>query len=70
MRARGYALDEQEQEAGVRCVAVPVGPEPMSWMAVSVSGPVTRMTDELVARAVPLLHEAGRQLTSRMLSTD
>ena len=38
----------------------------MSWMAVSVSGPVTRMTDELVARAVPLLHEAGRQLTSRM----
>lgn len=70
VRARGYALDEQEQEAGVRCVAVPVGPEPMSWMAVSVSGPVTRMTDELVARAVPLLHEAGRQLTSRMLSTD
>jgi IclR family acetate operon transcriptional repressor len=70
VRARGYALDEQEQEPGVRCVAVPVGPEPMSWMAVSVSGPVTRMTDELVARAVPLLHEAGRQLTSRMNSTD
>jgi IclR family acetate operon transcriptional repressor len=66
VRARGYALDEQEQEAGVRCVAVPVGPEPMSWMAVSVSGPVTRMTDELVSRAVPLLQEAGRQLTSRM----
>lgn len=70
VRTRGYALDEQEQEAGVRCVAVPVGPDPMSWMAVSVSGPVTRMTDELITRAVPLLHEAGRQLTSRMLSTD
>ena len=66
VRARGYALDEQEQEAGVRCVAVPVGPDPMSWMAVSVSGPVTRMTDELIARAVPLLQEAGRALTSRM----
>jgi IclR family acetate operon transcriptional repressor len=70
VRARGYALDEQEQEAGVRCVAVPVGPDPMSWMAVSVSGPVTRMTDELVARAVPLLHAAGRELTSRMLGPD
>ncbi|MEJ7833592.1 MAG: IclR family transcriptional regulator [Nocardioides sp.] len=69
VRARGYALDEQEQEAGVRCVAVPVGPEPMSWMAVSISGPVTRVTDELVARAVPLLREAGRQLTCRMLGT-
>lgn len=66
VRARGYALDEQEQEAGVRCVAVAAGPEPMSWMAVSISGPVTRMTDELVTRAVPLLREAGRQLTSRL----
>ena len=35
-------------------------------MAVSVSGPVTRMTDELVARAVPLLHEAGRTLADRL----
>ena len=70
VRSRGYALDEQEQEAGVRCVAVPVGPEPMSWMAVSVSGPVTRMTDELIERAVPLLHEAGRQLTVRMNGAD
>lgn len=70
VRSRGYALDEQEQEPGVRCVAVPVGPEPMSWMAVSVSGPVTRMTDELIERAVPLLHEAGRQLTNRMQSSD
>ena len=70
VRARGYALDEQEQEAGVRCVAVPVGPEPMSWMAVSVSGPVTRMSNELVERAVPLLQEAGRRLTSRLHSSD
>lgn len=70
VRSRGYALDEQEQEAGVRCVAVAVGPEPMSWMAVSVSGPVTRMTDELIERAVPLLQQAGRQLASRMLSSD
>ena len=70
VRSRGYALDEQEQEAGVRCVAVPVGPELMSWMAVSVSGPVTRMTDQLIERAVPLLQEAGRQLTSRMLGSD
>jgi IclR family acetate operon transcriptional repressor len=66
VRERGYALDEQEQEAGVRCVAVPAGPEPFSWMAVSVSGPVTRMTDELVDRAVPLLVAAGRELTARM----
>jgi IclR family acetate operon transcriptional repressor len=68
IRERGYAVDDQEQESGVRCVAVPVGPEPMSWMAVSVSGPVTRMTDEVVTRAVPLLVAAGGRLTSQMYS--
>lgn len=62
VRHRGYALDEQEQEVGVRCVAVAVG-EPLPWLAVSVSGPVTRMTDELVDRAVPLLRAAARQLS-------
>jgi len=66
VRARGYALDEQEQEVGVRCVAVPAGLGPTAWMAVSVSGPLTRMTDDLVARAVPLLRDAGEQLTSRL----
>jgi len=69
IRERGYALDEQERELGVRCVAVPVGPAPLSWMAVSVSGPVTRMTDDLVARAVPLLQEAGDRLAARLPPT-
>ncbi|MFD1946419.1 IclR family transcriptional regulator [Nocardioides aestuarii] len=62
VRERGYALDEQEQEVGVRCVAVAVG-EPMPWLAVSVSGPVTRMTDEIVDRAVPQLQAAARALS-------
>lgn len=63
VRERGYALDEQEQEVGVRCVAVAVG-DPMPWLAVSVSGPLTRMTDDLVERAVPLLQDAARQLVA------
>lgn len=64
IKRRGYALDDQEQEIGVRCVAVPVALDALSWIAVSVSGPVTRMTDELVERAVPLLVSAGAQLVS------
>jgi IclR family acetate operon transcriptional repressor len=66
IRGRGYSIDEEEQELGVRCVAVPVPAGPSSWMAVSVSGPLTRMTDEVVARAVPLLHEAARTLATEM----
>lgn len=61
IRRRGHAIDEGEQEEGVRCVAVPVHVAAMS-MAVSVSGPAARMTPDLVARAVPLLTEASREL--------
>ena len=59
----GYALDEGEQETGVRCVAVAV-PDTSTRLAISVSGPAGRMTEELVARAVPLLTFAGRELSA------
>jgi IclR family acetate operon transcriptional repressor len=63
---QGYAIDEGEQEVGVRCVAVAV-PDAPSRLAVSLSGPATRMTEELIDRAVPMLREAGTKL-SRELS--
>ncbi|MHB1062917.1 MAG: IclR family transcriptional regulator [Georgenia sp.] len=40
VRRRGYALDEEEQELGVSCVAVPV-PGPVR-LAMSISGPQSR----------------------------
>ncbi|NUS41388.1 MAG: IclR family transcriptional regulator, partial [Terrabacter sp.] len=64
-RRRGYALDEGEQEIGVRCiaVAVPGSPQPL---AVSVSGPLTRMTDEFVALASEPLRRAARAIGAEM----
>lgn len=58
---RGYAVDDGEQEIGVRCVAVavPGGPSPS---ALSISGPETRLTPERVAAAVPLLRRAAADL--------
>ncbi|GAB3292027.1 IclR family transcriptional regulator [Parasphingorhabdus pacifica] len=58
---RGHALDEGEQEVGVRCVAVAV-PETPTRLAMSVSGPATRMTQEVVERAIPLLTRACADL--------
>ncbi|MFK4088369.1 IclR family transcriptional regulator [Kribbella sp. NPDC020789] len=58
----GYATDEGEQELGVRCVAVAV-PDAPSPLAISVSGPAPRMTEALVARAVPLLTQAAEALS-------
>lgn len=60
-REHGYATDEGEQELGVRCVAVTV-PDAPARLALSVSGPGLRMTDQIVAKAVPLLRAAGTEL--------
>lgn len=57
----GYAMDEGEQEMGVRCVAVPLPGLP-TRLALSVSGPATRMTEQLVQRAVPLLQTSAESL--------
>ena len=46
IRERGYALDMEENEAGVRCVAAPfVDPLRGGVAAVSVSGPSVRLSD-------------------------
>jgi IclR family acetate operon transcriptional repressor len=63
IRRDGYAVDEGEQEVGVRCVAVPVVSE-HTRMAVSVSGPAVRMCSAVVDRAIPLLTKASQRLAA------
>jgi IclR family acetate operon transcriptional repressor len=65
VRAQGYATDDEEQELGVRCVAVAVPGEPVR-AAVSISAPLTRMTDDLVRRAVPILTMAAGKLAGEL----
>ena len=63
-RTRGYALDEGEMETGVRCVAV--GLPGTAPMAISVSGPAARMTDDLITAAVSALRTAADQLQHQL----
>ena len=58
---QGYAIDEGEQEVGVRCVAVSVQ-RVQTPLAISVSGPAARMGQDVIDRAVPLLSIAGTAL--------
>ena len=62
----GFAVDEGEQEVGVRCLAVPV-PASDVHLAVSVSGPAPRMTEDLLRRAVPLLRQTASALARELL---
>jgi len=60
-RTRGYALDEGEQEVGVRCFAVPVPGAP-TLTALSISGPVARLRIESADHVTPLLRRVADDL--------
>lgn len=58
IRRQGYAVDDEEQEIGVRCVAVALRGAP-TLAAISVSGPSGRMTHEAVPSVVPIMRDAA-----------
>jgi IclR family acetate operon transcriptional repressor len=68
IRARGYSIDDEEQELGVRCyaVSVPGAPTPM---AVSVSGPLSRVDAAFGERAVPVLHQVAERIGAGLLDS-
>lgn len=67
--AKGYALDESEQELGVRCIAVPLTGSPV-LAAVSVSGPEGRLTQETATRIAPAVVDVGARLSKRLMAHD
>jgi IclR family transcriptional regulator, acetate operon repressor len=62
---QGYAVDDGEQEAGVRCVAVPVLGGP-GQTALSVSGPEGRVTMESVPEVAELLRATAAELAAEL----
>jgi IclR family acetate operon transcriptional repressor len=62
-RGRGYAIDDGEQETGVRCYAVAVPGAPIPT-AISVSGPAFRVNPAFGERAVPLLRDAAQLMSA------
>lgn len=67
IRENGYALDNEECEIGVRCVAAPVYDYRGQVVAgLSVSGPSLRMTDAHIRRHLPFLLEKARLLSERL----
>lgn len=66
-REKGYALDNEECEIGVRCVAVPVQDYTGRVVAgISISGPSTRMTNQHIFTNLPTLIKAGKELSHRL----
>lgn len=65
IRKRGYAIDEEEQELGVRCFAMAV-PDAPTLSAVSVSGPVSRVDRSFGDRAIPVLRAAVHAISAEL----
>jgi len=67
IRARGYSYDDQENAMGLRCVAAAIYDEfaePLG--AISLAGPIARLTDDRILKLGPLVAQTAREITERM----
>ena len=65
VRRLGYAMDDNEQEIGVRCLAVSV-PDSPTAAAISISGPAGRVTEAATERIVPVLQQVAAELSEAL----
>jgi IclR family acetate operon transcriptional repressor len=64
VRARGFAVDDEERNLGMRCVAAAIFDEHGEAVAgLSISGPTVRVTRESVQRLGPLVRDAAARVT-------
>lgn len=63
IREQGYAVDDEENAVGLRCVAAAIFDEHEEAVAaISLSGPAVRVTGELVPKLGQAVHEAASQI--------
>ena len=66
-RDRGYAIDDEEIEDGVRCIAAPIlNTSNRSVAAVSVSGPSSRITPDRFQLIGKTMLKAAQELSTRI----
>lgn len=63
-RERGFAIDDEEYDEGVRCIAVPVGGMGDAVAALSISAPASRLTRQRCLELLPLLRRNAGELAN------
>ena len=70
VRVQGYAVDDEEFDLGVRCIAVPVFDfRGKAVGSIGISGPATRVTSERLPGLAARVVEIGKALSERMSFT-
>ena len=67
VRSRGYAIDDEEKEQGLRCVSAAVrGHSGKLFAAMSISGPAFRMTKERIPEVGQAVMRAANELSAEL----
>ncbi|MFC7392234.1 IclR family transcriptional regulator [Scopulibacillus cellulosilyticus] len=67
IKEKGYAIDNEENEPGICCVAVPVRNHTGEVVAaISISMPTPQLNAEEMKRIVPMMKEAGENISKEM----
>jgi len=70
IRKTGYAVDDEEFDIGVRCIAVPVFDFRNKVIgSIGISGPASRITPERLSALAAVVVEIGKALSERMTFT-
>lgn len=63
-RQRGWSVDDEERNAGMRCIAAAIfNPHAEAVAGISISGPSARITPERLAGLGPLVRDAASRIT-------
>jgi DNA-binding IclR family transcriptional regulator len=67
VRQKGFALDLEENEYGITCIAVPIFDHLGKVIAaVSISGPTMRMTDDRMNTLKSIMVKTGKAVSARL----
>ena len=66
VRDRGFALDDEESDLGVRCVSVPILRDGTSIAAISISGAKGELSDDSLSSVAKQLSNAADQIAHDM----
>jgi len=67
VRLQGFAVDDEEYMHGVRCIATPIYDfRDRCVAAIGISGPVSRLSMEIMPEMIETVREVGKSLSARL----
>ena len=67
IRVRGCAIEDEESEVGMRCIAAPLRDDSGEVVAaIGVGGPVSRLSKKTVASFIPFVIETAGAISARL----